>query len=375
MGKKAPDPPDMTPVVEGQTQAAEMSMQLAREQMAWAKEQDGLNRQVLDRVLGTQEMIQYDTFQNARQDRSRYENTFQPLEDNLIQEFQSYDSAQRRDQERGRAFQDVSNSFDAQRRNALQRLESYGVDPSQTRNAALDLGVRTQQAMASAAAGTNATRSVENTGRALRAEAINIGKGMPSNVAASYGQSIQAGNSQVGNAGATTGAGAGAYGAAGGALGNASSAYGAVGNTMNQSYQNQLAAAQQNSSAFNGVLGAAGMAAGMMMADGGDVSRKRKALTIDNDTGSVMFDSQPGHIDYGAGDGSGIDDQVPINASQGEYIIPADVVRAKGVEFFDKLVDRYHVPAEEQREDAHTSNIRSGRALNPSPRREMSYGR
>jgi hypothetical protein len=29
---------------------------------------------------------------------------------------------------------------------------------------------------------------------------------------------------------------------------------------------------------------------------------------------------------------------VPINAHEGEYVIPAHVVRAKGTEFFDKLI-------------------------------------
>ena len=64
------------------------------------------------------------------------------------------------------------------------------------------------------------------------------------------------------------------------------------------------------------------------------------------------YPSIPGKIDYGPGDGSGIDDQVKIAASRDEYIIPADVVRQKGVEFFDKLVDRYHTPADQQRRNA-----------------------
>ena len=40
---------------------------------------------------------------------------------------------------------------------------------------------------------------------------------------------------------------------------------------------------------------------------------------------------------------------VPIMASDGEYVIPADVVAVKGTEFFDRLVEKYHTPAKEQR--------------------------
>lgn len=368
MGSKAPDAPDLTPMAQGSAETARMAQETAREQLAWAREQDTMNRELLGRVLTGQETIQQDQLENAQQDRQRYEEIYQPLEDNLVSEFNSYDSPERRAQERGRAMADVSQSFDAARRNSLQRLESYGVDPSQTRNAALDIGVRTAQAAAQAGAASASDRATEQTGRALRAEALNIGKGYPSNVAGSYGQSLAAGNSMVGNANATTGASGQAAQGANSYMNTAIGGYGQAGNTMTQGYQNQLAQFNANQQATTGMLSAVGGIAGMFMADGGDVPKKRQALTIDNDTGDAVFESQPGVIDYGEGDGSGIDDQVPINASTGEYIIPADVVRAKGEEFFDKLVERYHTPAAEQQEDEYTTNVRSGKALNPMPK-------
>ena len=58
----------------------------------------------------------------------------------------------------------------------------------------------------------------------------------------------------------------------------------------------------------------------------------------------------PGMIQQGPSDGTGIDDQVPAKVSVGEYIVPADVVHAKGKEFFDKLLQRYHTPAQQQRQ-------------------------
>jgi hypothetical protein len=341
-------------MAQGSMEIARMGQQTAQQQLAWAKEQDAMNRGTLNQVLGVQLPIMQENYENAKKDRSRYETMFQPLENNLVQEFQNYDSPERRAQERGRSIADVNKSFDATRRNALQRLESYGVDPSQTRNAALDLGTRVQQAAAQAGAATAADRATEQTGRALRAEAINIGKGMPSNVAASYGQSLQAGNSGIGNANATTGAASNAYGGANQFMNTGISGYGQAGNTASQGYANQMQQYNANQANTTGALGAVGNLAGMaMIADGGPPRE--------------LFDSEPGEIDYGNGDGSGIDDQVPIMASKEEYIIPADVVRAKGVEFFDKLVERYHTPAEQQREDEHTQNVRNGKAMNPKP--------
>ena len=58
----------------------------------------------------------------------------------------------------------------------------------------------------------------------------------------------------------------------------------------------------------------------------------------------------PGMVQNGLSDGTGIDDQVPAKVSVGEFIVPADVVHAKGKEFFDKLLQRYHVPAQQQRQ-------------------------
>ena len=72
-------------------------------------------------------------------------------------------------------------------------------------------------------------------------------------------------------------------------------------------------------------------------------------------TGVQPIEQQPdqaaeGGRVYGPSDGTGIDDQVPAQLSAGEYVIPADVVAKLGTNHFDKLLDRYHVPAEEQRE-------------------------
>lgn len=351
MGGKAPDPPDLGPMAAASAESARIAQETAQQQLDWAREQDGLNRTLLDRVLTSQQAIQDETLANAREDRQRYKDVYQPLEDNLINDFNSYDSPERRAAERGRAVSSVGQQFDAARRNALQRLEGYGVDPSQTRNAALDLGTRVQQAAAQAGAASAADRATEQTGRALRAEAINIGRGLPSNVAASYGQSLQAGNSMVGNANQTTGTSAGALQGANSYMNTAQAGYGQSANIQNQGYQNQMQQYNANQQMITGALGAVGGVAGMMLADGGKPGR-RQALTLDNETGQPVYDSQPGMIDYGPGDGSGIDDQVNIKASTGEMIMPADVVRAKGEEFFNKLIERYHTPAAQQRQMA-----------------------
>lgn len=44
------------------------------------------------------------------------------------------------------------------------------------------------------------------------------------------------------------------------------------------------------------------------------------------------------------GPGTPTSDSVPARLSQGEYVIPADVVKVKGTDFFDKMLQKYHRP-------------------------------
>jgi hypothetical protein len=320
MGKKStPPPPDYTQLIEASQGIANENAELAREQMVWAREQDTNNRAILERVLGVQLPIMEEQFANAQEDRQRYEQTFQPIEDKLIQEFQDYGSPQRLDTERGRALADVNSAFDAQRKNALSRLESYGVDPSQTRNQALDIGMRTAQAAAQASAADAATQRVENTGRALRADAINIGRGMPSQAAASYGQAIGAGQAGIGGANQTTSTGVGARTSAQGYYGQALSGYGQAGSLMNQGFQNQMDISNFNQAGagqWMDLAGSLGGAAIGMMQEGGIVP----------EAGALPVSPIPGSTD-----------RTPILATPGEAIIPQDVVAWKGQEFFEKL--------------------------------------
>lgn len=329
-----PAPPDLGPAAEASEEVARMQQQTAREQLAWAREQDANNRALLQQVLDIQLPAMREQFDQARSDRERYVNLFRPFEDRFAAEAEAYDSPERRQREMGSAIADVNTQFDAQRRNALQRLEGFGVDPSQTRNAALDIGVRTAQAAQQAGAATMANKRVEETGRALRSDVINMGRGALSNAAGFYGASVGAGSAAQQGALNTTQTGAGAIQSSLGFSGQALQGYNQSANILSQGFGNQMASWNAGQQQTAGMLQAGGSLLGMALADGGSVDQ-----AIPN----------RGMIDTGLGDGSGIDDTVPIQASDGEYIIPADVVRKKGEEFFDKLIERYHTPAAEQR--------------------------
>src|SRR5690606_26099979 len=361
---KIPDAPDLSHLALASEEIARLNQKLFDEQMDWVRQERLRNQDVLAEFLGTTRQAQ----QQLADEFARYQQTFRPLEEAAVREAQEYASPARMEREIGAAIADTGAAFEAQRQNALRRLESYGVDPSTTRSAALDASIRAAQAAAQAAAGMGARQRVEDTARQLRTQAIDIGRGAV----------------EMGTQGATTAAEL-ARPRLGGSLAtselNASlpqtaipfqelalQGYGQSANMrLGQSAQ-AIAAGQARANAWGNFLDTAlsfvpvpdrarrqadGQADGGMVrrraigyADGGLPARRIAVGGMYQDGGGAVVDPT------GRSDGSGIDDRVNINVSEGEYIIPADVVRYKGIEFFDKLVEKYHVPADVQRSAA-----------------------
>lgn len=338
MGGKnqAPPPPDYTPIAESSEAAAKYSYAIGKEQLAWAREQYDRDSAITNRVVGSALQRADVNDQNAALDRQRYESIYQPLEDRLAKEAVDYSSPERMAFEASRAQATVAQQFEQSRQAAAQNLESYGVDPSSTRFAALDAGSRLAQAASAAAAGNNARGQTEAVGRAMRSEAINVGRGYPGQIAGTYATALQSGNAGVNSQLANTASGANTMGTNAQYQGLGNQALGTWGNTLNMGYQNQLGqyqANQQSSSGIGGLagslLGAAGAAGGFAplfagLAEGGTVPEVTPG-------GNVPNQASPSR-------GRAIDD-VPARLTAGEFVVPKDVVSWKGEEFFQRLID------------------------------------
>jgi hypothetical protein len=347
---KAPAAPKYAGLVKAQQKAADAASKASADtqkradaQYELAKKSYGdnqtLNQSVADSLIGAMN----DQRGAAAEDRARYKSAFQPLEDQLIADSNTYNSPAKRDLEQGRAIAGVGQQFDAARSNAQRDLEAYGIDPSSTRYAGLDIGVRTQQAAAEAAASDAAARNVENTGRELRGQAISVGQRLPAQSVAEFQSSQGAGNSAVGNANQTTQTGFNTMGTAPqyGALGvdymNAgTNATNSAGTIQNAGYANQLAAFNANQQASSGWGQLAGTALGIgakmafAPATGGASMLLAGGGAIPDPGGGVPTSASPTG-------GKAIDD-VPAKLTAGEFVIPLDVAKWKGEEFFQKLI-------------------------------------
>ena len=339
MGGKssAPPPPDYTPIANASKESAEYSYALGKDQLAWAKDQYAQDKATSDKVVNSFLNTQDVNDQTAAKDRARYEGIYQPLENSLASDAGSYSSDGRRDLEMGRAEANVSQQMNSARSASMQRLTDFGVDPTSLKSQSLDRNFSVQQGAASAAAGNQASQQVDATGRALRSEAINVGRGYPGQIAGQYGTALQAGSGAVNSALQTTASGANTMGTAGQWQGLGNSALGTWGNTLNMGYQNQLGAynAEQNSSSgwgtalgigaglINGMKTAGGAAGLMALAEGG---------SVDPSGGHVPAEASPSR-------GQAIDD-VPARLNVGEFVFPKDVMQWKGEEWAQKEIQR-----------------------------------
>lgn len=313
-----PPAPDYTPIAAASAQSAKLAYDMAQKQLDWAKQQDTMNRAVTDKVVKAALDRQAVTDANAAKDRARYEEIYQPLEDQMVQEAKDYNSPERQRLEMGRASATVAQQFGAQRSAATRSLESFGIDPSSTRYAALDLGSRVQEGAAQAAAANQARAQTEAVGRALQSEAINVGRGYPGQVAGSYGTALASGNQAVGSGNSTTATSSGAMGTPTGFLGAGNAALGTWGNALTSGYNTALSnynANNQSGSALGQLLGLGiGMIPGL------------------EEGGAVPDQASPSN-------GKAVDD-VPARLTVGEFVIPKDVALRKGHDFFERLVQK-----------------------------------
>jgi hypothetical protein len=187
-------------------EAALANVELGKEWLGFAKEQfaagnerqavtDELNTKVITQQLQSQE----EANQWGREDRARTTGVFQPIEDAFVKTAQEYDTPAKQAEAAAAAKADVLSSDAVQRQASTRQMAAMGIDPTSGRFAGITRAADMNTALAAAGAQNNARQVVRDKGLALRADAINMGKGLASSTAAAYGIGTNAGNSAVAN--------------------------------------------------------------------------------------------------------------------------------------------------------------------------------
>lgn len=174
----------------------------AREQFAAGNVRQADMDALTEKVINSQMATQDEASAWAREDRTRTKEVFQPLEDEFIKTAQEYATPEKQDAAAAEAKSDVMKASAQQGQIAERNMAGMGVNPASGRFAGVTRANDTNTALASAGAQNNARTIVRDKGLALKADAINMGKGLASSTAAAYGIGTNAGNSAVGNQGA-----------------------------------------------------------------------------------------------------------------------------------------------------------------------------
>lgn len=337
-GGDVPATPDYGPLIAASKESSQFAYDLAKEQFEWAKKTYNENKQVsqivIDKALGM--MDRQDAW--AQADRKRYETIFQPLEEQLAKDAQDYNTPQRQEQEAGKAEADVAAQFNQARDTAQQRLEAFGVDPSQTRAGALDLGSRIAEAAAQSSAGNQARDRTMREGWMLRDSAINVGKGYPAQVQGEVAGSGQSGNQGVNTGLATTASGAQTMGTAPTWQNMGNQGLGIWGNILNTQFGNQMdayKAEQSSSSGIGSLLGAVGGIATAFLAEGGAIPEPGSPAPH---PGAVPASASPSQGAIPDDVPAVIDGVGPAKLNAGEFVFPKDVMAFKGEEWAQKEI-------------------------------------
>lgn len=184
----------------------------------------------------------------ASQDRARAQTVFQPLQDKFIRDAARYDSGGRQRSAVREARADVFSTSKAMADASTREMASMGVRPDSGRWAGVRRAMGLDTALAAAGAGNMARSRVRAEGRALQADAVNLGSGLAVNPLSSH----MAGTSTV------------ASGVSGAQQGLGQQMQG-LGMNQNVKLQNAQVAAQGQGAMFEGLGTLAGFA--MMASD------------------------------------------------------------------------------------------------------------
>ena len=369
-GNKAPPPPDYSGIAAAQQRAAELAAETSAAQLEWAKEQYAKDYALTSQVVNSQIESQNRLLDWADEDRAFYNKVFRPLEERYAQDAATWDSPERMRSEAGKAAGMVTRQYDQAREAAARNLEGYGVDPTSTRYAALDIGARTAGAAAAAAAGNQAITNTRREGIAMRKSAVDIGRGYAGQNTAQVAGAGTAGNSAVGNTLGTTASGASTMGTALGWAGQQGNNLTGWGNTLNTGYNNTLAwnkANQSNSSGIGKLIGAGvGLASNFLLPGSGAITGPLTSSLFGG--GSYATDGIGGYgptapmqfaeggavpaegaVPMGASPSRGaVTDDIPVTMDDGgearinagEFIIPRDVTAWLGEKQMYALLDK-----------------------------------
>lgn len=258
-GGGSPPPPDPNIGI-----AAQQNAEVGREALAFNRQvyEEGKPRQAemdaLAKKVVAQQLDVGDANQKQAADQwARFQELFVPVENQMVKDAMTIDSAAEQERAAGDAGTQVVKSYDAAQKQGARNLASMGINPNSGRALAATSTIGAMKAADEAGAMNNARQIVKDKGIALRAGAANFGRNMPNTAANSYGLTLNSGNSATSNQGAAINTALAGAGQMNQGFGTSIQGNSSAGNLLLGQYNGQLNAWGQQQQAD--AAGAAGM--------------------------------------------------------------------------------------------------------------------
>lgn len=353
-GSSAPAPdPNIGKAALMQAQTGEQWLDFAKDAFAVSTNRqadlDALTKQVTEQQLG----LATDQANWARSDRERYESTFKPVEDQFVEEASNYDSPERQAEAAAEAKADVATAAAASKAQAERSATAMGINPTSGRYAGIDRAADLGTALASASAQNQARQQTRDKGLALKADVVNLGRGLPAQSAQAAALGLNAGSSAVGLNQGTNAQYLASTDIMGSGYKGAMAGYSGMGQTLNTQYANQINAwqAEQQANAANsaGIGSAIGGLAGLIFGSDENIKTDKKELPEGTALEAVMdmpveeWSYKPGYEDEGRHVGTYAQDfQRATGKGDGKTIPAIDAVGVTmaAVQDLNKKVDK-----------------------------------
>ena len=165
---------------------------LAQQMLGWANSVYAQTSEITNQAVGNFFNVSNKMMGLSNSLTDQYNNIFAPQNASLAREADQYNSAARRQLNMGEAGATQAMAGEAALKNAEAALQSYGIDPSSGRYAALETAGRVQNA-ANVAGAMNQQRNKDvEIGQRLRSEAVQVGAQLPAAIANTANTALQA---------------------------------------------------------------------------------------------------------------------------------------------------------------------------------------
>ena len=174
--------------------AAQLSYQLGREQLDFAKEQYAELSPIAKQVAASQIAAQEEQMRQGREYYDYMTETFRPVEQALVSRAQEFDTEAYREQLARQAAAESGRAFNATQAAQQRVMAAMGVSPASGRFAGMQNQTALGLAAQRAGAMTGARERAEQMGYARLLDVTGLGRGLPGASTAAYGAATTAGS-------------------------------------------------------------------------------------------------------------------------------------------------------------------------------------